>query len=496
METKEINSVHVEQYDASPPNDYLGKDEESPSSLSPTQDWTPEEERKLVWKIDLRVFPMLCVVFGLSLLDRTNISAAYIAGLAVDLELAVGSRYSVALLVFFIGYFLFELPSNYIIRRIGARWWLSFLIVAWGLMVLAMGFIHHWKILVVLRAFLGIFEAGLFPGSIYIIGCWYKQFETGRRISLFYMASLFSSGFGPIFAYVLSLIRVGGPGSMYRSGWRWIFIIEGIATVFAGLVAPFFLVEFPERVKFLNPRQKHIALERVKVDKLGKEVVHPTVKEMLVMLADWKIALYCIQYFICASSVYSLAYFTPIILRQGMGFSYAKAQLLQSPPYVFTIIMSLTMAYISDKIKMRWPILCSQAATGIVGLLIILYVKAPAVRYVGLFLAIFGCQANIPATLAYGNNQTGRNEKKGVVAAAMISSGALGGIAGSTIFRSQDAPLYMPGTWSTISMLMLYIIITISMSMHFKRQNRLADEAQAEGRQYILEKTPGFRYAP
>lgn len=102
-----------------------------------------------------------CIVFGLSLLDRTNISAAYIAGLAQDLDLAVGARYNIALLIFFIGYALFELPSNYVIRRIGARWWLSFLIVSWGFMVFAMGFIHDWRILTVLRAFLGVFEAGL-----------------------------------------------------------------------------------------------------------------------------------------------------------------------------------------------------------------------------------------------------------------------------------------------------------------------------------------------
>ena len=75
---------------------------------------------------------MLCIVFGLSLLDRTNISAAYIAGLAEDLRLDIGARYSIALLVFFPGYCLFELPSNMVIRRLGARWWLSFLIVSWG----------------------------------------------------------------------------------------------------------------------------------------------------------------------------------------------------------------------------------------------------------------------------------------------------------------------------------------------------------------------------
>lgn len=124
------------------------------------QDWTPEEERAVVKKADWRVFPMLCFVFGLSLLDRTNISSAYIAGLEEDLRLDIGARYNIALLVFFIGYALFELPSNIVIRRLGARTWLGFLITAWGACVLGMGFVHDWKLLTVLRALLGIFEAG------------------------------------------------------------------------------------------------------------------------------------------------------------------------------------------------------------------------------------------------------------------------------------------------------------------------------------------------
>ena len=130
-------------------------------------------------KIDINVFPMLCTIFAFSLLDRTNISAGYIAGMAKDLELAVGyvaahnmeawstdrtlvksSRYSIALLVFFIGYALFEIPSNMVIRRIGSRKWLPFLIIIWGTAVLAMGFVHSWVPLTVLRVILGIFEAG------------------------------------------------------------------------------------------------------------------------------------------------------------------------------------------------------------------------------------------------------------------------------------------------------------------------------------------------
>lgn len=279
----------------------------------------------------------------------------------------------------------------------------------------------------------------MFPGAIFIIGSWYKQFETARRVSLFYMASLLSSGFGPIFAYALSLIRVGN--GMYAQGWRWIFIIEGIVTVVAGMVSPRFLVEFPEKAKWLTERQKHIASARLVTDKKSRAHVEPTLRESMKMLVDPKLMVYSLQYFVCASSVYSLAYFKPIILREGMGFSYALSQILSSPPYVFAIIMSLTMAWVSDKYRIRWPILCGQSITAIVGLLIILYSKPPGVRYFGLYLAVFGTQANIPGTLAYGQSQTADVRKKGVVAAVMISVGAAGGITGSTIFRSQDAPV-------------------------------------------------------
>lgn len=123
---------------------------------------------------------------------------------------------------YILGYCLFELPSNYVIRRIGARIWLSFLIIAWGACVLGMGFVHDWKVLTVLRAFLGVFEAGrtypsiaiissslilvVFPGAVYIIGSWYRQFETAKRVSLFYMAALLASGFGPIVSRVHRLL--------------------------------------------------------------------------------------------------------------------------------------------------------------------------------------------------------------------------------------------------------------------------------------------------
>ena len=219
MASKEDLSAHIEKALAESTQFPFPHGHQEQAAETTVQDWTADEEKKLVWKIDFRVFPMLCTIYAFSLLDRANVSAAFIAGLDTDVGLAQGSRYSVALLVFFIGYALFELPSNYLIRRIGARWWLSFLAVGFGCVVLGMGFIHNWQSLVVLRTFLGFFEAGLYPGAVYIIASFYKQFEIGKRISFFYMSALFASGFGPILAYVFSLIRHGD--GIYQQGWRW-----------------------------------------------------------------------------------------------------------------------------------------------------------------------------------------------------------------------------------------------------------------------------------
>ncbi|KAK7188036.1 hypothetical protein DPSP01_011921 [Paraphaeosphaeria sporulosa] len=454
------------------------------------KDWTVEEEQAVRKKVDRRIFPMLCIVFGLSLIDRTNISAAYVAGLGRDLHLDVGSRYNLALLIFCVSYALFDLPSNIIIRRVGARRWLSFLICAWGCIVLGIGFVDDWRFLIVLRTLLGVFEAGILPGAVYIISSWYRQFESAKRMSICIGAAQLFLAFGPVIAYVLSLIRVGD--RKFSQGWRWIFLVEGMITIVAGLLSPIFLVDFPEKAGFLTDRQKYIATSRVSLEQEGAHAEHVSFKDSLKILWDWKIGVYCVQHFVVASSIYSLNFFLPIILRDNLGFSYALSQLLCTPPYVFGNILPFVVAYWSDKHKLRWPMLVSQSVSVIIGLLIAMYTKPPGVRYFGIFLAAFGTQANVPATLVYGQNQTAKVQKRAVVAAAMVSAGGLGGICGSLIFRRQDAPWYFPGMWATIALQMLYSIVTICMSMHFTRMNRLADE----GKKTSLEGVQGFRYAP
>lgn len=124
-----------------------------------------------------------------------------------------------------------------------------------------------------------------------------------------------------------------------------------------------------------------------------------------------------------------------------MGFNYVMSQVLMSPPYVFAVIMSLITSHFSDRYRIRWPFMVGQSLVCVVGGLIILYGKLSGVRYFGIYLMTWGVNANIPGTLAYASSSTAEVRKKGVTSGAIISFGAIGGIAGSTIFRSQDAPV-------------------------------------------------------
>ncbi|KIV90145.1 hypothetical protein PV10_07485 [Exophiala mesophila] len=453
------------------------------------QDWDEKEERSIVRKVDFTVLPILAVLMGLSFLDRNNISAAYIAGMDQDLELRLGARYNIALLVFFIGYALFELPSNYILRIVGARVWIPILVLLWGICCLLMGFVTNWWSLVILRAFLGVFEAGLWPGTVYLIGAWYKQYEAAKRITFCYMTGVFASGLSPIFAYALSLIRVGD--GMYRQGWRWIYIIEGIVTIVVAIIAPPFMMEFPQKARMLSERQRHIAIKRLETENVSTSGNH-SIKEFLGLLLDKKLIVFAFQYYVATVSVYALGYFQPLILRDGMGFNYTKSQLLSTPTYFFAIAASFAVAAISDKFRLRWPFIVAQCIVCCVGLLIVLYAGKPGVRYFGLYLGIYGAQSNLPMFLSYAQNQITNVEKKGAFAAAMITVGAVGGTTGSTIFRPRDAPTYYPGMWTTIALQIAVAIVTYFFSMWLERQNKLADEGKLE----VLEDVEGFRYAP
>ncbi|KAI9776707.1 MAG: hypothetical protein M1839_009434 [Geoglossum umbratile] len=446
-------------------------------------------EKKLIRKIDYRLLPILGALYAISLIDRVNISNARVAGMGKDLGLQIGSRYSIVLVVFFIPYFIFELPSNLVLRRVGTANWLSFIAFSWGSVMLGQGFVKNYRALTACRTLLGFFEAGFFPGCVYLVSCWYVRYEVQRRLAAFYLFSVLVGGFSNILAF--GLMQMEGLGGL--RGWRWIFIIEGLLTQVVALLAWFIIIDFPDKAhkkkSFINAEDAEFIKKRIDNDRGDAVPDMLTIKKLGSHLLDWKLWSFAFMFMSTTMPAYAFAYFTPVIIK-GMGYTAGKANLLSAPPVITAVVSAFSFAWVADKKRIRGPIIAIQSLICITGLMITAYHKKNSVRYFGIFLGYAGCQGNIPAILAYQSNNIRFQSKRAVGSALQIGFGAIGGIIASTTFREKDAPKFVNGLWVTAGLQCLILLLLTCTSSYFYLQNKKVDRGELSE----LEGQPGFKY--
>lgn len=360
-------------------------------------------EKRVLRKIDLRLLPILGALYTIALVDRSNISVARISGLDEDVGLKQGSRASIVLLVFFIGYIIFEIPSNIVIHKIGAANWLSFIAFSWGLVSLGIGFLNNWIGLAICRAILGVFEAGFFPGCIYLVTCWYRRYEVQKRLAGFFLTASALSAFANIFAY--GLIQIA-KRTEYK-GWRWIFIIEGAITCVAAIAAWFVIVDFPDsnRNTFLSEEEKAFVKARLAADRGTEERQKVTWSILFKTAADWKVWAFSLMYMSGAVGVYAFLFFLPIILRSGLGYSLSMSFILSAPPALFSVVEAFFISWVADKTRMRGPFVVFQGIVAIIGLCMTGFLDAPTPRYIGTFLGEAGRQPTLPHESCLSANQ-------------------------------------------------------------------------------------------
>ncbi|KIX07327.1 uncharacterized protein Z518_01980 [Rhinocladiella mackenziei CBS 650.93] len=446
-------------------------------------------ESRLMRKVDWRLLPILGALYSIALIDRVNISNARVAGMGVDLNLQVGNRYTTALVVFFIPYFIFELPSNIVLRRVGSANWLSFIAFSWGCVMIGQGFVKSYEALAVCRTLLGFFEAGFFPGCVYLVSCWYVRYEVQKRLAFFYLLSVLVGGFANILAY--GLMQMEGVGG--QRGWQWIFIIEGLLTVLVAAGAWFVIVDFPDKAEkkgLLTHEQAAFIARRIEVDR-GDAVPDPlTWEKFFHHLKDIKLWIFATLFMSSTMPAYAFAYFTPVIIR-GMGYTAGIANVLSAPPVVSAVITALAFAWLGDKYHIRAPIIATQAIICIVGLMITAYHDRNGVRYFGIFLGIAGCQGNIPAVLAYQSNNIRLQSKRSVGSALQIGFGAIGGIIASTAFSEHEAPTYRSGLWATAALQFWILGCLCATSWYFWKKNKEFDNGTLSK---PIEGQEGFKY--
>ncbi|QDS74440.1 hypothetical protein FKW77_006287 [Venturia effusa] len=224
--------------------------------------WTDEEERALRRKLDWHIVPLVTVLYLLCFVDRANIGNARIQGLSKDLKLT-GFKFNWALTVFYIVYIFVEVPSNTILKRVGPKFWIPFLVASFGAVSVGTAFVKSFNSLMIARAFLGLVEGGTMPGISFFLSCFYKREELLFRCGIFISGSSMAGAFGGLLATGLSKIPYWGVHNEIGT-WRNIFFFEGLFTLMVGLMAPFFMPDKPENCHFLTERERVVAAESVK----------------------------------------------------------------------------------------------------------------------------------------------------------------------------------------------------------------------------------------
>jgi ACS family tartrate transporter-like MFS transporter len=298
-------------------------------------------------KVRRRLIPFLFLLYIIAYLDRINVGFA-----ALQMNQALGfsaTTYGFGAGIFFLSYVLFEIPSNVILARVGARLWIARIMITWGLVSSAMMFVRSASGFYTLRFLLGLAEAGFFPGLIFYLTRWFPARERARTIAAFMTATLMAGVIGgPISGALLSLHNVGG-----LAGWQWLFLLEGVPAVVIGFVVPGVLTERPEDAMWLTASERATLLACLR-DERVTESTAATVWDAFRLRRTWMLA---VVYFTIPVTLYGIGFWLPRMLKDASGASDFTVGLLSAIPYAAGAIAMVLVGQHSDRTgERRWHI--------------------------------------------------------------------------------------------------------------------------------------------
>jgi ACS family tartrate transporter-like MFS transporter len=309
----------------------------------------PVDEISLYRKLAWRLLPPLYLIYILAYLDRMNIGFAQLQ-MKETLQFS-DTVYGFGAGIFFIGYTLFEIPSNLILEKVGAKIWLTRIMITWGVISSAMVFIETPRSFYILRFLLGIAEAGSFPGLILYFSYWFPAPVRAKFGALLITATAASGLIGaPIAGLLLSM-----DGFLGWQGWQWLFLVEGIPSVLLGIVLYFWLTDRPAHASWLSTEEK-IWLERTLAAE-QKSASHAHASELKQALLHPKVWLLALLYFAVVINYYSISMWLPQLIKSWSGLDNVRTALLTGLPYLVTVIAMVVVGAHSDKTaERRWHI--------------------------------------------------------------------------------------------------------------------------------------------
>ena len=344
-------------------------------------------EARTIAKVSARFLPLLIVCYFIAYLDRVNVSFAALT-MKADLGLSA-TAYGFGAGIFFLAYFLFEVPSNLLLVRYGARKWIARIMFSWGLLSGAMAFVTGEISFYVVRLLLGVAEAGFFPGIIFFLTLWFPASYRARIIGYFMAAVPISTVIGaPASGLLLGLDGVFG-----LKGWQWLFIIEAMPALILSIVVFFYLTDRPADATWLDVDERAWLVSRLDQEQKQREARHNY--RLMEALLNPKVLALGVVYFGVVATNYGLTFFLPQIV-QGFGMSNVKIGLVSALPYFVGTISIVLWGRRSDRklerrFHLAFPLLVAAAGTAVAAAL-----DDPALKMIAFSIAGFGIFGSLP----------------------------------------------------------------------------------------------------
>jgi D-galactonate transporter len=349
---------------------------------------TSVSEEDVYNKVAWRTIPLLFLCYIAAYLDRVNVGFAKLQMQADVVDIS-DSVFGLGAGIFFLGYFIFEVPSNVLMEKIGARLWIARIMITWGIISSAMIFVNSKWVFYGLRLLLGLAEAGFFPGIILYLTYWFPSRRRGRAVALFMLAIALTGVIGgPLSGWILQACN----GVAGLKGWQMLFLIEGIPSILLGLLIPFLLANGVRSARWLNEEEKQLLEENLKA-----EEVHKKHLPLLRVFFDPKLLMFSLVYFCCVMGLYGTGFWIPQLIKNTGVKDPLYVGLLTAIPYGFGAIAMLVFGRSSDRYgERRWHFAVA-SILGAVGIVISnLFRQNTLVAMIGLTLATIGILAAFP----------------------------------------------------------------------------------------------------
>jgi ACS family tartrate transporter-like MFS transporter len=316
-----------------------------------------EFQRRTVLKISWRLLPLIVVAYLVAYIDRTNVA---FAALTMNKDLGISSYvYGWGAGIFFLGYAIFEVPSNMVLEKVGARRWIARIMITWGIISALMAFATGPTSFLVLRFLLGVAEAGFFPGIIYYLSTWYPARFRGRVISALFLAVPVSNAA----ASAISGAILEMDGVLGFRGWQWVFMIEAAPAVLLAFVVLRYMTDRPAHARWLTDEERswldgELLAERRQVERAGHV-------SLLKSLMDRRVLVLSLMYMTSVTASYGIVFFLPQIVK-GFGLSNMMTGAVTAIPYTVGVLGLLAWGWSSDRHhERRWHLVCAMIVAGI-----------------------------------------------------------------------------------------------------------------------------------